>query len=246
MPWGNCHESEVGGPAFCASDMALSLCRLLLFRRDGRPRSMTDDSDMFLLCEEDTANIGSLLSTRGEPRLDAGEAVLNGLMNVVGGVGSGMALGDRRVSAALRGVFPPDVMEAGVMSCVLLAFELSTRGVGEPLRSTVGDFGGTCGGSSSSPPKLVVSTFRSGLGLVIGLIMGDNGFAVAFGVSEKAGVVCCEELPGEGPVTQETIASPNGPARQLVPGALQDLSWPKASCDSWRSGGLPGIVAWMY
>lgn len=109
---------------------------------------MIDDSDMFLLCDEDLAAMGSFLSTRGDPRLDAGEAAVNGLMHVVGGVGRGMALGERRMSTVLRGVFPPDVIDAGVMSWVLLAFEFSTRGAGEPLRSTAGDFGGTCGGIS--------------------------------------------------------------------------------------------------
>lgn len=39
------------------------------------------------------------------------------------------------------------------------------------------------------------------------------------------------------------MASPKGPVRQFVPGALQDLSCPKVSCDSWRRGGLPGMVA---
>jgi hypothetical protein len=232
MPWGSCHASGFVAPAVCASDIARSLCFLALFRREGLPRSMIDDSDIFLLCDEDITAIGSRLSTRGDPRLDAGEAALNGLMNVVGGVGRGMAFGDRRMSIALRGVFPPEVMDAGVMSCVLLAFEFSMRGAGEPLRSTAGDFGGTCGGISESPVKLAVSTFSSGFGLVMGLIIGDSGFVAVLGVSEIAGVFCWESLTGEGPVTQDTMASPNGPARQFVPGALQDLSWPKVSCDS--------------
>lgn len=38
------------------------------------------------------------------------------------------------------------------------------------------------------------------------------------------------------------MASPNGPALQLVPGALQDLSWPKVSCDRFLRGGRPGMV----
>jgi hypothetical protein len=197
---------------------------------------MMDDSDMFLLCDDMVADMGSLFSTRGDPRLDAGEAVLKGLMKVVGGVGRGIALGDRRLSAALRGVFPPEVIEAGVMSCVLLALEFSMRGAGEPLRSAAGDLGGTRGGSSRSSLKLVVLTFKSGLGLAIGLMIGDSGLVTALGVSDAE----------VGPVTQETIASPNGPTRQFVPGALQDRSWPKASCDNWRRGGLPGIVALRY
>ena len=82
-------------------------------------------------------------STLGEPRLEAGDAELNGFVKAVGGVERGMVFGDRRKSTALKGVFPADVMVAGVISCVLLAFELSTRGAGEPLRSTAGDFGGT-------------------------------------------------------------------------------------------------------
>jgi hypothetical protein len=104
---------------------------------------MMDDSDMFLLCDVAVADRGSLRSTLGDPRFDDGDAVLKGLVNAVGGVGRGMALGDLRMSMALRGVFPPEVMVAGVVSCDLLAFELSMRGAGEPLRSTAGDFGGT-------------------------------------------------------------------------------------------------------
>jgi hypothetical protein len=70
-----------------------------------------------------------------------------------------------------------------------------------------------------------VSTLNSGFGLAMGLMMGESGLAEILGVSEHiAGVVCCDSRPGEGPVTQETMASPNGPARQFVPGALQDLS----------------------
>lgn len=42
---------------------------------------------------------------------------------------------------------------------------------------------------------------------------------------------------------QEIIASPNGPVLQAVPGALLDLSWPNASYEGLRRGGLPGIVA---
>jgi hypothetical protein len=222
--------------ALFVSDRVRLRC-LLLFRREGRPRSIMDDSDMFLLCEAlwdaICAAIGSLLSTLGDPRLDAGDAARKGLVNTVGGVGSGrIVFGERRISTALKGVFPPEVIEAGVKSCVLLAFEFSMRGVGEPLRSTAGDFGGTCGGNSRSPGKLAVSTLSVGFGLAIGLTMGDKGFPEALGVSREVAGVFCSDWVAEGPVTHETIASPKGPALQFVPGALHDLSWPKASCDS--------------
>jgi hypothetical protein len=62
---------------------------LLISRSAGRPRSMIDDSDMFLLCDDITcATTGSLRSMRGDPRLDAGEAE-KGFVKVVGGVGRG-------------------------------------------------------------------------------------------------------------------------------------------------------------
>jgi hypothetical protein len=81
----------------------------------------------------------------------------------------------------------------------------------------------------------------------MGLMMGDSGFAVGLGVSAGApGVLCFDSVTGDGPVTQETKASPKGPARQFVPGALHDLSWPNVSCDNWRRGGLPGMVAVDY
>jgi hypothetical protein len=143
MPWGSCHVSGVEGSGLLVvSDMARFRV-LLLGRREGRPRSMMDDSEMFLLCDAALAAMGSRLSTLGEPRLDAGDAVLKGFVNTVGGVGRGMWPGDRRASAALRGVFPPDVVDAGVISWVLLALEVRMRGAGEPLRSTAGDLGGT-------------------------------------------------------------------------------------------------------
>ena len=44
-------------------------------------------------------------------------------------------------------------------------------------------------------------------------------------------------------MTQDIIASPKGPFLQFVPGALLDRSWPKASVDALRRGGLPGMVA---
>jgi hypothetical protein len=168
--------------------------------------------------------MGSRLSTRGDPRLDAGDAALNGFVNAEGGVGRAMVCGDRRASTALSGVFPPDVKEAGVMSCVLLALELSIKGAGEPLRSVVGDLGGTRGGSSKSMDKLAVSTFNSGFGLDSGLRMGESDRPDVFGVSDDMKKFICWDWLGEGPVTQETMASPNGPAFQLVPGTLQDLS----------------------
>jgi hypothetical protein len=46
----------------------------------------------------------------------------------------------------------------------------------------------------------------------------------AFRVSAERGVVACCFKTGEGPVTQETMASPKGLTLQLVPGALHDLS----------------------
>lgn len=65
-------------------------------------------------------------------------------MKVEGGVGRPMPpFGDRRRSIALKGVTPPEPVDAGVASCVLLAFEFRTNGAGEPLRSAAGDFGGT-------------------------------------------------------------------------------------------------------
>ena len=73
MPWGSCHVSGVVPSALFVSDTVRLLC-LLLFRRAGRPRSMMDDSDMFLLCDVACAAIGSRLSTRGDPRLEAGDA----------------------------------------------------------------------------------------------------------------------------------------------------------------------------
>lgn len=169
----------------------IARCRaVLLGRRDGRPRSMIDDSDWLRLWDAAVAAMGSFRSTLGEPRLEAGDAVLNGFVKAVGGVERGMVFGDRRKSIALSGVFPAEVIVAGVMSCVLLALELSIRGAGEPLRSPAGDFGGTWGGKSRSP-RVAVSSFSVGLGLAMGLMIGDSGFAEALGVSvDAAGVVC--------------------------------------------------------
>jgi hypothetical protein len=92
MPWGNCHVSGVlGSGLLVVSDMARFRV-LLLGRREGRPRSMMDDSEMFLLCDvtlEAIVAMGSRRSTLGDPRLEAGDAVLKGFVNTVGGVGRG-------------------------------------------------------------------------------------------------------------------------------------------------------------
>jgi hypothetical protein len=140
-----------------------------------------------------------------------------------------LPLGDLRRSNALDGVPPPEVIVAGVVSWGLLALEVRISGAGEPLRSTEGDLGGTCGGNSRSPLKLAVSTFNKGFGVAPGLRIGDNGLPGTLSRSEELGVVPCWTSTGEGPVTQAIMASPKGPALQFVPGALHDLSWPKAS-----------------
>jgi hypothetical protein len=90
---------------------------------------MTEVSDMFLLCEPVTAVsdmfllcepklcIGSRFSTLGEPRRSnklEGDAALKGFEIAERGVGNGF--GDRRISNALCGVVPPDVVEAGFVS----------------------------------------------------------------------------------------------------------------------------------
>lgn len=81
------------------------------------------------------------------------------MVKVDGGVGSGiLPLGDLRRSIALNGVLPPEVVEAGVVICGRLVFELRISGAGEVLRSTAGDLGGTCGRVSSS--ILAVWTLR--------------------------------------------------------------------------------------
>lgn len=105
---------------------------------------MIEESEMLRLCDGVAVAIGSFLSTRGDPRADAGDAEAKGLVKVVRGVGSGrMPLGERRLSTALSGVNPPDIADAGVISCVLLDFVLKINGVGDPRRSTAGDLGGT-------------------------------------------------------------------------------------------------------
>jgi hypothetical protein len=60
---------------------------------------------------------GSRLSVRGDPRFDAGDTELKGLVKIVGGVWRGLLpLGDLRRSNALKGVPPPEVVVAGVVS----------------------------------------------------------------------------------------------------------------------------------
>jgi hypothetical protein len=236
-----------------ASEHVRLLC-LLLVLLTGLPRSMTEASDIFLLCEPITVTemsdmfllcepvlcIGSRFSTLGEPRRSdrlEGDAALNGFEIADSGVGNGF--GDRRVSIALCGVMPPDVIEAGFMSWVLLGFEVSRRGAGEPLlkgagdslRDAEGDFGGTSGGISTPSRILLVSTFKAGF--TPGLNIGDNGFPTGAETSillvgkvsiDSGKYVCCCNCISVGPVTQAMRASPNGPALQLVPGALLDLS----------------------
>ena len=207
-------------------------------------------SDMFRLWEA----MGSRFSTRGEARrsitLD-GDPTLKGFETAERGVGNAaLAFGERRASIALSGVTPPELMDPGVISCVLLDLELRISGAGEPLRSVAGDLGGTSGGLSRPSSALVVSTFNAGLGLTLGLRMGDKGFPTGAEASSFVIGIFVElrETPSsdciyEGPVTQDIRASPKGPALQLVPGALLDLSWPKTSVEALRRGGRPGMVA---
>lgn len=166
-------------------------------------------------------------------------------MKAEGGVGRGMLLfGDRRWwSMALSGVAPPELIDAGVASCGLLTFEVKTSGAGEHLRSASGDFGGTRGGISGSSRMPPVSSLSKGLGVAPGLRIGDSGLPQTLGGSEQGGKLQYWVCTGEGPVTQAIMASPNGPDRQFVPGALQERSWPKASYEGLRRGGLPGMVA---
>ena len=84
---------------------------------------MIEDSDMLRLCDELCVVMGSCFSIRGELR---GDAARNECDTAEEGVGrSTPVLGERRTSAALRGVAPPDVADAGVASGILLALELS-------------------------------------------------------------------------------------------------------------------------
>lgn len=127
---------------------------------------------MFRACEPEPMR-GSCFSVLGELR---GDAVRKELDCAEEGVDSSVPVfGERLASAALRGVDPPDVADAGVVSGVLLDLELSFRGAGDPLRSTEGDLGGTSGGNVG----LTVSTFRDGL--APGLKIGDSGRPVAPG-----------------------------------------------------------------
>lgn len=172
---------------------------------------MIEGSDILRLCEGPCVGIGSCFSIRGELR---GDAVRNEFDTAEEGVGRcAPVFGERLMSEALTGVAPPDAACAGVVSGVLLDLELSFRGAGEPLRSMAGDLGGTWGGDE----ELTVSTFKEGF--APGLRIGESGRPAALFDSREVGVACCTRT-GDGPVTQETIASPNGQALQFVPGAL--------------------------
>jgi hypothetical protein len=85
--------------------------------------------------------IGSCFSILGELRGDAARKECDAADEGVGR--RDPVLGERLVSAALTGVAPPDVADAGVVSGVLLDLELSWRGAGELFRSIAGDLGGT-------------------------------------------------------------------------------------------------------
>lgn len=196
---------------------------------------MTDDSDMFLLCDDTICIVmGSRFSTRGDPRRSSapGEPALKGLDMADKGVGSGpLTLGDRLDSRALEGAVPPGWLVDGVMSCVLLDFGFSFRGLGEPLRS-VGDLGGTSGRLSVAS-LTSVSTFNAGFVLTPGLRMGDNGLPRVLGISvlvntagsrRLGGLFCSVSCTGEGPVMQDIRALPKGSVLQFVPGALLDRS----------------------
>lgn len=70
-----------------------------------------------------------------------------------------------------------------------------------------------------------MSTLRVGLADTPGLRIGDRGFPKeALACSEIGGVVDVSAWAGEGPVTHDIKASPNGPFLQFVPGALLDRS----------------------
>lgn len=173
---------------------------------------MTERSDMVRLCDSIGVVMGSCFSICGESR---GDAVRKEFEMVDEGVGSiNPVFGEGLTSAALSGVTPPDLADAGVVSGVRLDLKLSLRGAGEPLRSMAGDFGGTWGGNDG----FTVSTLSNGF--APGLRIGESGRPEALIVSwEKMEFICCART-GEGPVIQEVIASPKGPALQFVPGAL--------------------------
>jgi hypothetical protein len=136
---------------------------------------MIDDSDIFRLCDDTCVTIGSCFSIRGEFR---GEAVRKEFEMAEEGVGSkAPVFGERLTSIALDEIALPAVADAGVVSGVLLVFELSLRGAGDPLRSIAGDLGGTWGGSTG----LVVFNFSGGF--APGLRIGDNGLPVVLGDS---------------------------------------------------------------
>ena len=155
-----------------------------------------------------------------------GEATLKGFELADRGVGKGaFTLGDRRVSKTFPENMVPGVVEAGVVSCGRLDLVFSLRGLGEPLRSAAGDFGGTWGGNSPSSWITSVSTLRAGLADTPGLRIGDRGFPKeALTCSEVGRVAAGSGWAGEGPVTHDIKASPNGPFLQFVPGALLDRS----------------------
>ena len=90
---------------------------------------------------------------------------------------------------------------------------------------------------------LAVSTFSRGLGVAPGLRIGDSGLPVPLRISDEGEALFGCDDAAEGPVTQIIMASPKGPVLQFEPGALHDRSWPKASYDCLRRGGLPGMVA---
>jgi hypothetical protein len=183
MPLGSVQLSGAGASKVLASD-CVRLRPFLLVRRTGRPRSSIDDSDIFLLCDAVCVAMGSRFSTLGEPRRSSapGDPALKGFEMADRGVGSGpFTFGDRLLSSALGGVIPPEWRVDGVISCVLLDFGLSLRGLGELLRSA-GDFGGTSGGNSSASIT-AVSTFNVGFMLTPGLRIGDNGLHRVIGAS---------------------------------------------------------------
>jgi hypothetical protein len=183
MPLGSDQLSGAAASVVVASER-VRVVSLLLVRRIGRPRSMTDDSDMFLLCDGIFVAMGSRLSTLGEPRRSSapGDPALKGFEMADRGVGSGpLTFGERLLSNILGGDIPPEWRVDGVVSCDLLDFGLSLGGLGELLRS-VGDFGGTSGGHSSGSITSV-STFKAGFMLTPGLRIGDNGLPRVLGGS---------------------------------------------------------------
>lgn len=117
----------------------------------------------------------SCFSILGEFRGDAARKECDAVEEGVGR--SAPVLGERLTSIELCGVVPPDVADAGVVSGVLLVFELSLRGAGEALRSIAGDLGGTSGGDEG----FTISTLRDGF--TPGLRIGGSGWPVMLGDS---------------------------------------------------------------